>query len=122
VLTSPAIIYLLQKMMERQPVPVARQAIRHSGAKECAAIFENAALGDRFFTPTLRVFTEPSLPLEPGSPFKGYRWYPLCWRVTDENPENAENDGTGRILLRCHGLHCGAWLADEQNVCEVEFA
>jgi hypothetical protein len=122
VLTSPAIIYLLQKMMERQPVPVARQTMNPSGAKECAAIFENAALGDRFFTPTLRVFTEPSLSLEPGSPLKGYRWYPLCWRVTDENPENAENDGTGRILLRCHGLHCGAWLADEQNVCEVEFA
>jgi hypothetical protein len=120
VLGSPAINCLLQKMMERQPVPVARPATKHSGAKECAAIFEDAALGDRFFTP--RVYTEPSLPLEPASslssPLKGYRWYPLCWRVTDDYRETVVDD---RLLLRCHGLHCGAWLADEQDVCEVEF-
>jgi hypothetical protein len=106
--------------MERQPVPVARSARKHSGAKECAAIFEDAALGDQFFTP--RVYTEPSLPLELASslsaPLKGYRWYPLCWRVTDENRETGVDD---RLLLHCHGLHCGAWLADEQDVYEVEF-
>jgi hypothetical protein len=123
VLGSPAINYLLQKMMERQYIPVARPAMTSSGAKECAAIFEDATFGDQFFTP--RVYTEPSLPLEPASslstPLKGYRWYPLCWRVTDENADISESGDTSRLLLRCHGLHCGAWLADEQNLCEVEF-
>jgi hypothetical protein len=122
VLGSAVINFLLQKMMERRPVPVARLAMKSLGSKEDAAIFEDAALGHRFFTP--RVFTEPSLPLEPASslssPLKGCRWYPLCWRVTDERTDKPDNGDNDRLNLRCHGLHCGAWLADEQDVSEVE--
>jgi hypothetical protein len=120
VLGSRMLSYLLQKMMEERPVHVARPAMTPPGAEECAAILEDAALGDQFFTP--RVSTEPTLSSEQAislsAPLQGYRWYPLCWRVTDENPKNCD---TGCLRLRCHGLHCGAWLADEQDVCEVEF-
>lgn len=111
--------YLLQKMMDKQDVPIARPALHSTGAQEYAAIFEDAALSDRFFSP--RVYVQPALEFEPedtlSAPLIGFSWYPLCWRVTDES---ARNNATGCLLLRCHGLHCGAWLADEQDQCEAE--
>lgn len=119
VLDSPVILYLMQRMMHRKAVPIARLAGNPSGAREHAAIFDDAAIGDMFFTP--RVWVEPSLPVESSStlsaPLTGYRWYPLCWRVTNEH---AQDDTTSRLLLRSHGLRGGAWLADEQDRCDAD--
>lgn len=119
VMGSPLRQYLLQMVVQRQSVPIARPTKRASRMQEYAAIFEDAAPGDRFFTP--RLYVEPALNFEPEAtlsvPLIGFSWYPLCWRVAEES---AGNDTDGRSLLRCYGLHCGAWLADEQDQCEAE--
>lgn len=119
VMGSPLRQYLLQSMVQKKSVLIARPEKRPPKTEEYAAIFEDAALGDRFFTP--RLYVEPALTFEPENtlnfPLIGFSWYPLCRRVAEEN---GEGDIDGRRLLRCYGLHCGAWMADEQDQCEVE--
>jgi hypothetical protein len=100
--------YLLTSILLHARLPTGRLYNSASENSLYNAIFDNASLGDVYLAPATNMgFSSPSLD-------RG--WYPVSWRVT-QVAEAASTESTPSH--RCHGLVCGHWTAEEDDLTDV---
>ena len=108
ILRGRLVHYLLTSILLHAQLPIGRL---HKSAPESGvydAIFDKASLGDVYLAPATNMgFSSPS----------GDRsWYPVSWRVTTDIKAAFDADMS---TYQCHGLVCGHWTAQADDVTEV---
>ena len=107
-LSSPFVHYLLSSILLRGGLPVGRLQDSESESSLYDAIFENASLGE--------IYLAPATSMGFSSPSRNYSWYPISWRVSQDVNAAVDED---MPTYRCHGLVCGYWTAQADDVKEV---
>jgi hypothetical protein len=104
-LSNRFVNYLLSSTLLCGQLPVGRLASSEHESSLYDAVFENANLGEMYLAPATNMgFSSPS---------KDRSWYPISWRVTRD--VNAALD-VGTPTFQCHGLVCGHWTAEADDV------
>jgi hypothetical protein len=107
-LSNRFVHYLLSSILLRGRLPVGRLQSSELENSLYDAVFENATLGEIYLAPATNMgFSSPS---------RDRSWYPVSWRVTrDVNVALDE----GMPAFQCHGLVCGHWTAQAEDVMAV---
>ena len=107
-LSNRFVHYLLSSILVCKRLPVGRLHGSESESSLYDAIFENAARGEIYFAPATNMGIS--------SPSRDRSWYPVSWRVTRD--VNAASD-SDMPAYQCHGLVCGHWTAQADDVIAV---
>lgn len=107
-LSNRFVHYLLSSILVCGQLPVGRLHRSESESSLYDAVFENASLDDIYFTPATNMgFSSPS---------RDRSWYPVSWRVTRDKNTALDTD---MPTFQCHGLVCGHWTAQADDVMAV---
>jgi len=107
-LSNRFVHYLLSSILRNGQLPVGRLCRSESESSRYDAVFENASLGEIYLAPATNMgFSSPS---------RDCSWYPISWRVTKDTSAALDVD---MPTHRCHGLFCGHWTAQANDVMAV---
>ncbi|KAM0709731.1 hypothetical protein Q7P35_003771 [Cladosporium inversicolor] len=107
-LSNRFVQYLLSSILVCGQLPVGRLHNSGSQGDVYDAVFENASLGE--------IYLSPATNMGFGSPSRDRSWYPFSWRVTRDMKAAL---GADVPTFQCHGLVCGHWTAQADDVTEV---
>lgn len=107
-LSNRFVQYLLSSILLNGQLPVGRLHRSESKSIVYDAIFEDASLGEMYLAPATNTGF--------GSPSRDRSWYPVSWRVTRDTSASFGGDTPA---LQCHGLFCGHWTAQADDVMAV---
>ncbi|GAB7322019.1 hypothetical protein MBLNU13_g03072t1 [Cladosporium sp. NU13] len=104
-LSNRFVHYLLSSILLHGQLPVGRLHSSKSESSLYDAIFENASLGEMYIAPATNMgFSSPS---------RDRSWYPVSWRITRDMNATLDVD---MPTFHCHGLVCGHWTAQAEDV------
>jgi len=92
--------WLIQTVLSKRTISVGHLAHSNASLSDYVAFFEDQSLG-LFFSPCTNYGNELV--------HTQYRWFPMSWKVDKTNVSTSDEEP----VLQCHGLQCGAWIAEE---------
>lgn len=107
-LSNRFVHYLLSSILLSGRLPVGRLHSSDSESNTYDAVFENASPGETYVSPATNMGF--------GSPSRDRSWYPVSWRVTRDMSAVL---GADVPTFECHGLVCGHWTAQADDVTEL---
>lgn len=97
--------HLLMAVFVRGHLPVGRLTNAGRSKEEYTAFFDEAAVGDSYFTPCSNPGGES---FDASSPDHEFVWYPMAWGIAHASAATPDSV----LSISCQSLVCGSWTAD----------